>query len=54
MGDSREESAFTLCVKLERSAVEMCELHSEEYVRRGICKEIVSVWSGIKFSEGKR
>ena len=32
----------------------MCELHSEKYVRRGNCEEIVSVWSGIKFSKGKR
>lgn len=32
----------------------MCEMHSEEYVRRGNCEEIVSVWSGIKFSKGKR
>ena len=32
----------------------MCEMHSEEYVRRGNCEEIVSVWSGIKFSMWKR
>jgi hypothetical protein len=31
IGDSREESAFTLCVNLEESACEMFAMHGEEY-----------------------
>jgi hypothetical protein len=33
IGDCREESTFTICVKLEKSVrvVEMCAMHYEEY-----------------------
>jgi len=31
IGDSREESAFTVCVKLEKRAGEMFAMYYEEY-----------------------
>jgi len=31
IGDCREESAFTICVKLENSASEICAMHYENY-----------------------
>jgi len=31
IGVCREESAFTICVKLENSAGEVCAMHCEEY-----------------------
>jgi len=31
IGDSRKESAFTICVKLERSAGEMSAMYYAEY-----------------------
>jgi len=31
IGDSRGESAFTVCVELEKSAGETCVMHCEEY-----------------------
>jgi len=31
IGDCREESEFTISVKLENSAVEVCAMHCEEY-----------------------
>ena len=32
----------------------MCEMHSEEYVRRGNCEEIVSVSKCYKVFKGKK
>jgi hypothetical protein len=56
-GDCREESAFALCVKLDKRADERCAKHSEEYgmvaarefrnFLNGIMVSIRNSWIGI-------
>jgi hypothetical protein len=55
IGDYREESALTICVKLEKSVrvVEICAMHNEEYGTKA-ARKFWLFQSSIKVSKGKR